>query len=504
MLMKTINLQSLLTAYKTLNSELCDNFLNLYCISIARQGNNDGLKPHEIECLQAFVQKISSISKENAIRVLDNFFVGYKIPQIGKEFDLLKISDNSVINIELKVSSEKVNLKKQLCKNKYYLTFLRKKTVLFAFVKYEDSLYRLNDNAVLEKVEFTDIYKSLRGMQGNEIDIDKMFNPSEYLISPFNSTDRFMEEEYFLTEQQEEIKNSIFKFLNTNKAEFIAINGQAGTGKTLLAYDIAKNAIDLGKRVLIIHCAQLNIGQHKLINTYSWNIIMAKDICKQDFSNYDVIIIDETQRMYPIQYNFIVQKVKELNLICIFSYDEKQFLSRKEQNWHIPERIEKEITYPLFKLTTKIRINKEIASFIKQLFNNKNNNKDIKYSSVNICYCKDRTEARSYMLMLQYNGWKVPKYTPGTRSCFSYENYVLQDEESVHAVIGQEFDNIVAVIDENFIYDKDGHLTVKEANGEYYSQAQMLYQILTRVRKKLHIVIISNVILLERCVKILR
>jgi hypothetical protein len=43
--------------------------------------------------------------------------------------------------------------------------------------------------------------------------IDKLFNPSNYLVSPFNSTDRFIKNEYFLTNQQENIKASILTTL---------------------------------------------------------------------------------------------------------------------------------------------------------------------------------------------------------------------------------------------------------------------------------------------------
>ena len=55
---------------------------------------------------------------------LDNFIYGFSIPQISKEFDLLKIYENGpVINIELK--SRMIDEKKieyQLKKNQYYLT----------------------------------------------------------------------------------------------------------------------------------------------------------------------------------------------------------------------------------------------------------------------------------------------------------------------------------------------------------------------------------------------
>lgn len=95
---------------------------------------------------------------------------------------------------------------------------------------------------------------------------------------------------------------------------------------------------------------------------------------------------------------------------------------------------------------------------------------------------------------------KVPNYTPGTRSTFHYEAYLSGDTECAHSVVGQEFDNVVIVIDDSFKYNSQGDLI---ADNTYYSQRQMLYQIITRTRKKLHIVIIDNEVMLDRCIDIL-
>lgn len=69
-----------------------------------------------------------------------------------------------------------------------------------------------------------------------------------------------------------------------------------------------------------------------------------------------------------------------------------------------------------------------------------------------------------------------------------------------HSIIGQEYMNVVVVLDDSFKYSDTGELV---ANNAYYSQKQMLYQIITRAIKKLNIVIIKNTNMLERCIKIL-
>lgn len=82
--------------------------------------------------------------------------------------------------------------------------------------------------------------------------------------------------EYFLTTQQNLICNNIQTQLKDTTTYFIALTGNAGTGKTLLTYHIAKEAINKGNEVLILHCAQLNNGHHILQNEWDWEYIHAE------------------------------------------------------------------------------------------------------------------------------------------------------------------------------------------------------------------------------------
>jgi len=58
----------------------------------------------------------------------------------------------------------------------------------------------------------------------------------------------------------------------------------------------------------------------------------------------------------------------------------------------------------------------------------------------------------------------------------------------------------VAVIDGGFCY-KGKDLTI--SHPTFYNQALMLFQIMTRTRKKLNLVIINNEVILDRCLEIL-
>ena len=94
----------------------------------------------------------------------------------------------------------------------------------------------------------------MNGLADNEIvDLDKVFLPSNILVSPLNSTERFLSEDYLLTEHQENIKKEVLQYVETNtQGRFAGITGGHGTGKILLIYDIARE-LAKSKRILMIH-----------------------------------------------------------------------------------------------------------------------------------------------------------------------------------------------------------------------------------------------------------
>ena len=84
-----------------------------------------------------------------------------------------------------------------------------------------------------------------------------------------------------------------------------------------------------------------------------------------------------------------------------------------------------------------------------------------------------------------------------------YNKYSIEEEEdTAHKVIGQEFDNIITIIDKHFFYNDNGDLAIK-GYKPYYEPSKMLYQIVSRVRNKLCIVIVDNPIILQRCLDII-
>ena len=463
--MRNINILSIIEAYRKLSNTLFQKLMNSY-------GITSGIKNYELNGIESFVDEL--LKANNNISIVNRYYLGYSIPQIGKEFDLLRFGHNYIINIEIKTESSIEKILKQQQKNKYYLSFLDKPLHIYTFISNENKLYKLvirNNGDEIEEITFNELCNILMSQEVVTFNnIDDLFNPSDYLVSPFNSPEKFMSEGYFLTVQQEQIYKEIQTKLSDTATNFIALTGGAGTGKTLLTYHIAKETIQRGKKVLILHCAPLNSGHQILMDEYNWSIYMPK--YAPNTIDFDLIIIDEAQRMYPYQFDKYIKEVRTLNKKCIFSYDEKQYLRDNEKQYHTKERIEKELLCTPYKLTDKIRTNKEIAYFIRQLFNIKKNIPNIDYTNIELTYCKDCYSAKLLLQELLERGWKTPNYTPGTRSFFHYEAYLSNDTESAHSVVGQEFNNVVVVIDESFKYNSQGDLI---ADNTYYSQRQMLY-----------------------------
>src|SRR5690606_14618958 len=89
----------------------------------------------------------------------------------------------------------------QLIKNEYYLKFLEKDLYLFTYVSSENKLYKLNECNTLEEESIETLTKILSSQECNNLlGLDSQFDPSKYLVSPFNSTTSFINGEYFLTQ----------------------------------------------------------------------------------------------------------------------------------------------------------------------------------------------------------------------------------------------------------------------------------------------------------------
>lgn len=439
----------------------------------------------------------------------DNYYINYKIPQIGKEFDLLRIGENTLINIELKSEQMDENkILEQLQRNFYYLSFLGKTIDCYTFLTdgTMDKLYYYNSSTnVLELVQDINhlLLKIYNLRDANIENIDRLFEPCNYLISPFNTTDAFIQSHYFLTNAQEQIKNEIIKEIENNLTNKIfSIAGRAGTGKTLLTYDIAKQIMINGKSVAVIHCAQINEGINKLNTSHGWKIIAIARYGSYDLSSYDVLIVDESQRLEREQLSRIISDFS--SKFIIFSHDVNQKLNRHNDASFIVTKIENEISNKKYKLNNKIGHNESLSSFIKKLFNfntiNFDNLTKKDYKDINIYFTKNENDASIYTSYLNRLGWEHIYLTTSRFDLEALDRVKFSSRHSSHDVIGQEYENVVIVLDNYFYYTTDNKLSYNAR--AYYNPLETLFQAITRTRKKLTLVIVDNDELYKRCVQI--
>lgn len=489
-MLKPINLTSLAQAKNKLSKKGFQNFIDHHSIE---------LKDREAEDLTTLVATLTASGATSAN--LDEFYSGYKIPQISKEFDLLRFGANYHINIELKSQSTVEKIKKQLIRNKYYLKFIGRPVRHFTFVSSACAIYEIMSDDTLQEVTADTLFQAI-GEQKVEAqrNVDDLFNPSNYLVSPFNSTETFLEGEYFLTNQQEEFKGKILKAIKASKSgSVVSLTGGAGTGKTLLAYDIAKEFINSGRLVGIFHCGQLNNGHRRLIQN-GWQIQSVKYLQKSNLSKFDLILIDEAQRLYKNQIDHISNEVSKNNLNFMFSYDRLQTLSTQEEKVDSGSKIKSLSNGNSFNLSHKIRSNKEVANFLKSLLDMRENHKGATHGNVQIRYFSSNQDILNFLPSLEENNWKVLQFTPSQYNTEFHDRYSMDNSETSHEVIGQEFDNVAVVIDKFFSYNKDGLLYYK--GNSYYSASKMLFQNITRARKRIMIIIHGNEEILERCISI--
>lgn len=453
------------------------------------------LRSHEIAGIKLLCEKLLELKQDAYI--FNDFILGYKIPQISKEFDLLRLSDDLVINIELKREYNHDKILTQLARNSYYLKSLNRKHAHYTFVSETEKFYKLLESSSdIQLVDPKEVLEQLSRQKAyTPDDMDGLFKPSNYLVSPFNSTRKFIDKEYFLTGQQEDIKNNIIQTLSLNEPCIISVEGMPGTGKTLLLYDLARRVAKIStKKVLVVHVGQLNQGHEILKELAELDVISVRGVLGKlesiNSEHYSCIIVDETQRIRQDQLETIIDVARKMQLGVIVGYDKAQTLSAAEIKSGSIELIESRRTVG-YALTQKIRTNANVASFIGTLFYGNRSLTSVK-KNVSIVYFSDLHKAQEYIQSRKE--YQLLTYTSSRYSSHPIDSIDTADEltQNAHRVIGQEFDNVIAVIDNVFYYDEDGTLKSATRSGVPYNQLKMLFQIITRTRTKLEIVVVNN------------
>jgi len=448
-------------------------------------------REHEIGSLRILVDRLTGegISAEE----LDGFFYGYQIPRIGKEFDLLKFTETECLNIELKSRAVPLGqMLAQLRKNRYYLAHLGKTQHLYTVITDTMTCYRLGEGGGLEAVDFAAVVSGVKSVRENYLaDIDKMFRAKDYLVSPLNTPDKFIKGEYFLTQAQEQIEKKIMKDVgDCGTYGFFSLTGAPGTGKTLLLYDIAKKLAAVGK-TLVIHCGELSEGQKELDRRIEGlHIISAECPGRDALSGCGFVLVDEAHRMDPRQYEKLCGICVRENIKCIFSSDPEQIISSAERKNAIVRRIDSLPPAGRYVLSEKIRANRELAAFIDAVRHPCGKPRGrVSYENVTAAYANDPKEACEIIGYFKSKGYVFIDYSKSDRGESPYYKYY--EDFDIHHVVGQEFDNVLMLLDDSFYYDDKGVLRGVPRPDPDNLYPNMFYRGITRAREKLALVVVN-------------
>lgn len=482
--MKKVSVGSFVTTYLACDKVTFGNYCDLHKINI---------KESEVSTLNGLSNFCPEIN-------FYKFYIGYEIPQLGKEFDLLKINEKEVLNIELKSTATKEEVKTQLKRNLYYLKALEKEMYIATYVEDRDVLYWFNPktlqiNEHTANQQLTNILLQLSKITDEHI--NHFFDPVNYLISPFNDPERFIKDEYLLTPQQEKFERDIVNDIKNSGKQVISINGSPGTGKTLLLHHITKK-LSYDYKLLLIHCSPyLPEGAQLLAQKMSIDIKSSrylKSLAKNpsNLDNVDILIVDEAQRMYERQLCKILDSIKDTNLRLLLSYDPEQRISRSKLNSNTSALINK-VSDKSYKLTGKIRTNLELSSFIRNVFDLSKRHPKIDYKNITLEYFTCSNKVNDFIQRKRSVGWVYIQYTNSRYNPVYYNSYQgMRNDFNTHHAIGQEYDNVIIVIDYTFRYKGNKLISNGNTGGTGYDMGKMLYQHITRVRKKLKIIFLNN------------
>lgn len=458
------------------------------------------IRKWEIESLRSFSENLTEHMAEAASFT---FYYSFQIPKLGKEFDLLRISEQSVVNIELKsnaVSMEKI--RKQLLQNRYYLASLGKTVRSYTYVSSSQKLFRLTNSNKLIESGWNQLCKDFSKQEGCYHDhIEDLFREELYLISPLTDPDRFLCRDYFLTFQQKDIKNHMIHNIRTKNSCFQGFTGLPGTGKTLLLYDMALHLSEK-QRVLILNFGEFpkEIEQLKKrlkrIDFYSFR----EENNIPDFSAYSVILVDQSHQMPPVFFHRLREYGIAFQKNLIFTYDLEDAISPDEQSLQSVSLLHSLPDFQEFRLTNRIRMNSELSSFIHNMMNRNKYHRRTEYPSISLSLANKSVEVHRLLQFYMENDYMFlsDETIPVT------QNLEFPENSSMKACVGmgKDFEKVVMLIDESFYYDGDGYLRCKDEPRSLsavlkeetfsVSRVRTLFHGLYRAKREIAVIVFQN------------
>lgn len=470
---------------------------------MSKRGRRLNIKSWEISNLRALSSHLCAVWDEG--ESLECYY-SFSIPRLGKEFDLLRISDNTVVNVELKsraVPDE--SIRKQLIQNRYYLSLLGRTVRSYTYVEEDDRLLRLNSRDRLVTESWEKLRDDLIGQRHLYTDdVELLFKEESFLIEPLTDSEKFLRKEYFLTSQQKDIEKKILKAIENGSGRLFSFSGYPGTGKTMLLFDMAMKLSEK-KRVCLIHGGLvpevLRSLDERLHRVDLLSIRAGDDL--PEMSHYAAVLVDEAHRLTENQIISLAESSAHHGMPLIMSCDREDALSPCELGASANGFIQTLPGIVEHKLTNRIRTNSELSLFIQGLFGSDKMKHHREYPSVSVLYANDDDEACILLDIFNRKGYVYLDRTARDGRACSYldsKNDASAAHELTHVSIdeiqGRDFDKVVMVIDEAYFYDEKGYLRydriVKSIGEGEDSPVRELFRGLTRAKKEVALVVKDN------------
>ena len=441
------------------------NLSNLSRLEYHLSGREKPLKMRtwEINSMRALVDQLEKYMQE-VYRL--RLFYSFQILRLGKEFDLLQVKENQIVNIELKSGAVSEDaIRRQLIQNRYYLSILGRPVRSYTYISSQNRLVRLTNHDHIVEAEWEQLCAELQeksaDFSGN---LEDLFQAEWYLISPLTQPERFLKKEYFLTAQQKDIERQILKSIRIKRGGYYHFSGLPGTGKTLLLYDIAMK-LSGRQMVCIIHCGAS--GQewkrlHERLRRIVW-VSDSQITAEMRLDEYGTVLVDEAHLLDKETLENIVEAAGKRPVI--FTSDCEDQLSPEEVDQSVKLGIAKLPEIQTFRLTNRIRTNEEISSFVQNMMHIPDYKSGRRFPHVTVFYANDYQEAANLIQDAKKQGYQ----------------HLLESE-----VAEKAYDSVAIILDGNYFYDSKKYLRSKKRT------VRNLFHQLNSAKEKLMLIVKDN------------
>ena len=471
---------------------LVDKYLNQY---------DAALKLNKKEDFLLFMNTVKACT--DLYDIFENFIVGYSGSDKNHSLDLIKLSKNMALNIELRHITDIKKIEKDLKRNYVYLSQDKSQVMCFVYVADYDEFYSFNGESI-KLCSCEELVKSMKTLDEQTCnESNKSLNRSKCLVSPFNHTEDFAKDRYYLTAQQEEIRNHIIKTVYDGTGSLISISGDKETGKSLLIHDIAKYLISGEKPIALIHCGSTGEGHYRLKSMSHWPVYKVEEFFESLIMGdieFDVAVFDDAHLLDQYHFDAIKELIEEQGKKIILSTDKNQDIWEHEA-YKSFNSLTKYDWSKCYDLSNKIKTSLEIVAFMSCVFNKNKPAKKLNYNNIEFSFFTSCKEIKRHISSLKARGWRNFYLSACLGEAKLSRDLNILNEKPLANEMEEEFEKVAVVMDGNFVYNQDGKLMV--ACNTNYQAPMYLHKIMTRTRRKIHFIIVDNEPLLEHLLDII-